>query len=330
MVMNPMLLRLLRLLKLVRLARMVKTVQSLDSLQVLIGSISACTSVLIWSSAVLGFTMTAMSIFLNAMLTPYIEGQANGGPSLEVRRKLFEYFGSYSRSMCTMFEITIGNHVPVTRYLVENVAEGYGVFFAVYRFVVGFAVVKVITGVFLHETFRVAASDDDLMIVQKVRATRKHVKKMQLLFERCEVSTDGMVTRKAFLQMTENRLLKTWLESMELELDNPHLLFDLLDDGDGLLTFSELVRGVARLKGPARSIDLATVIARCEGLHENIAHLTKKFDAVVAAGRDHTPALCCPPPFVHDAPQQQQQQQQQQQLLPQQQGETTRVYRGQL
>eukprot|EP00812_Abedinium_dasypus_P008164 NODE_204_length_1815_cov_361.326136.p1 GENE.NODE_204_length_1815_cov_361.326136~~NODE_204_length_1815_cov_361.326136.p1 ORF type:complete len:449 (-),score=147.09 NODE_204_length_1815_cov_361.326136:453-1613(-) len=265
---NPMLLRLCRLLRLVRLSRMVKTFQALDSLQVLVGSMSACISVLLWSGILLGFVMVVFGMFLNAMLTPYMEADGSGDLTLVQRQQLFTYFGSWLRCMITMFELTLGNFIPVTRILTENVDEGYGALLVIYKFIVSFAVVKVITGVFMHETFRVAASDDNLMVVQKVRTMKRHMKKMGHLLTRLDTSLDGKIDRAEFVALMEDSRLKMWLASMEVECENPNLLFDFIDNGDGQISLFELVRGVARLRGPARSIDLITIAARCQDLRE--------------------------------------------------------------
>merc|ERR1712061_39441 len=104
----------------------------------------------------------------------------------------FDYFGTITRGMFTMFEITFGDWVPCGRVLKERIDEWFGLFILVYRMLVGFAMMKVITGIFLHETFKVAATDDDIMIMEKVRQTKKHVKKMQLLFEEADDSGDGV------------------------------------------------------------------------------------------------------------------------------------------
>jgi len=47
-----------------------------------------------------------------------------------------------------------------------------------------------------------------------------------------------------------------WFSAQDLDAGDADYLYDLLDDGDGNLTVGELISGVARLKGAARSIDL--------------------------------------------------------------------------
>eukprot|EP00811_Abedinium_folium_P028874 NODE_4505_length_1883_cov_5.449317.p1 GENE.NODE_4505_length_1883_cov_5.449317~~NODE_4505_length_1883_cov_5.449317.p1 ORF type:complete len:571 (-),score=140.50 NODE_4505_length_1883_cov_5.449317:169-1764(-) len=282
--MNPTLFRVLRLLRLVRLSRMVKTLQALDSLQVLIGSITACSSVLLWSGVVLGFIFNIMSIFMNAMLTPYMKPDGEGDLSLATRQLLFTYFGSYTRSLYTMLELTTGNFIPVTRLLTENIGEGYGAFLFIYRFIVGFAVIKVISGVFLHETFRVAASDDDLMIVQKMRATQKLAKNMKYLLCSLDRSHDGAVDRAEFLSLMSDERLKVWLMAMDVEVENVDVLFDMLANGADLITVEGFIKGISRLRGPARSIDLVAVAARCEDLRDRIMRIDTR-----CGHNDHAP-----------------------------------------
>eukprot|EP00811_Abedinium_folium_P032570 NODE_5604_length_1753_cov_7.702952.p1 GENE.NODE_5604_length_1753_cov_7.702952~~NODE_5604_length_1753_cov_7.702952.p1 ORF type:complete len:430 (+),score=81.16 NODE_5604_length_1753_cov_7.702952:178-1467(+) len=280
---NPMLLRVLRLLRLVRLARMVKTFKALDSLQVLIGSMSACSSVLFWSGCVLAFILVMMSIFMNAMLASYMEVDGSGDLSLSDRQDLYVYFGSWSRSMYSMFEVTFGNFIPVTRLLIENVNEGFGALLVFYRFLVGFSVVKVITGVFMHETFRVAASDDDLMVVQKLRATQKHAKQMKYLLTQLDTSLDGKLDRQEFYALMYNKRLRTWLASLDIEVDNLPLLFDFVDNGDGKVTMYELIQGLARLRGPARSIDLVGLVTRTQDLRERMIRVENRVNLEMVA-----------------------------------------------
>merc|ERR1719171_1919048 len=100
-------------------------------------------------------------MFFAQLLAPYIVDEEQ---PLEARKQVFSYFGTFTRATLTMFEVTLANWAPACRLLSNNVSEVYGLVFVLYKLIVGFAVVKVITGVFLHETFKVAQGDDDLMI----------------------------------------------------------------------------------------------------------------------------------------------------------------------
>ena len=77
-----------------------------------------------------------------------------GTPEHDRAMEVFEYYGNFSRSLVSVFEICLGNHAPPVRVLMENVSEWFGPILLLYRLLVDFAVVKIINGVFLHETRR--------------------------------------------------------------------------------------------------------------------------------------------------------------------------------
>merc|ERR1711971_733151 len=68
--------------------------------------------------------------------------------------------------------------------------------------------------------------------------------------------------------------LKTWLQALDIEAHDPNLLFDFLDNGDGQISAQELVGGIARLKGSARSVDLMALMQR----HAKVESLVDSID----------------------------------------------------
>lgn len=65
--------------------------------------------------------------------------------------------------------IMFANWAPACRVLVENVSEWFSVFFLVYRCVVGFAVLNVVSAVFVQQALKTASSDEELAFRQKQR-----------------------------------------------------------------------------------------------------------------------------------------------------------------
>lgn len=298
--MNPMLLRLLRLFRLVRLIRLVRAMEMFDTLLLMIASIKASISVLLWGTILLVTIMMMTSLCLNSMLVP---NMLDTSMPIEDRRTLFLYFGSISRSMITMYEITLGNWVPPCRALMETVSEWYGVIIVVYRATAGFAVVKVITGVFLHETFRAAANDDDLLIRSKERARKRHLAKMESFFEAADDDNDGKVSREEFLEILRVPRVATWLSAMDIPVTEPDLLFEhlagltqehharygqsngeIVAEHDGLLTVEELSEGVAKLCGPAQQFNVVQLLRRDETM---IRELKLVGDQISQRVRDH-------------------------------------------
>merc|ERR1712137_329281 len=120
----------------------------------------------------------------------------------------------------------------------------------------GFCVIRIISGVFLHETFKSAATDDDLMLMQKKRLMQKHARKMKRFMQKADMSGDGGSSREEFKGVLKSEDVRAWLAAQEIDAGDADLLFSLLDTGDEELTADELVVGVTRLKGAAKSIDL--------------------------------------------------------------------------
>jgi len=140
-------------------------------------------------------------------------------------------------------------------------------------------VIGVINGVILQETFKVAATDDMIMVKQKRRAKETLRKKMLTLLEALDVSGDGMLDFSEFEIIACQPEVKLWLSSMEIETDDLHTLFKLIDeDNSGFVSSEELTTRIGRLKGTARSIDLLS-------LKENMRIL---LDAVPTAHLKHS------------------------------------------
>merc|ERR1712190_220532 len=116
--------------------------------------------------------------------------------------------------MLTMFEITLGNWPPACRVVTENVTEWFMLFALFHKLTVGFAVVGVINGVFMQETFRAAATNDRIMIMQKTRAATAHCNKMRKLFQQADTSGDGYLNLEEFKKVLQDASVRVWLASM--------------------------------------------------------------------------------------------------------------------
>ena len=122
---NPTVIRLLRLGRLTRLLRILRVANRFDSLFLLLRSIRSSFGILWWSVSLLLIVQTISGMIFSQSLRDIIRDESF---SEDVRRQVFLYWGTFSRTMLTMFEITIGNWVPSCRLLVDNVDEGNTLF----------------------------------------------------------------------------------------------------------------------------------------------------------------------------------------------------------
>eukprot|EP00930_Biecheleria_cincta_P093149 TRINITY_DN8332_c0_g1_i3.p1 TRINITY_DN8332_c0_g1~~TRINITY_DN8332_c0_g1_i3.p1 ORF type:complete len:697 (+),score=134.64 TRINITY_DN8332_c0_g1_i3:56-2146(+) len=253
---DPMPLRLARLARLLRLLRLVRTIQGFDALYVITTALRGSLSILMWSFALLFILQLMFAFFLNQMVMNVVLDETTPGA---VSDKLFAYFGTTTRAMLSMFELTLANWPPIARMLQDDVSEWYVVFSVMHKLSIGFAVTGIINGVFMQETFKVAASDDIIMMRQAERKRTLHMKKMLRLFKHADSSGDGNLGRSEFRGVMTNPGVKSWLAAQELNVAEPDLLFELLKNSDDEITAEGLVAGVARLAGSARSFDLVAL-----------------------------------------------------------------------
>merc|ERR1740130_851063 len=136
--------------------------------------------------------LATCSLFLTQVLhASYFSDMGLAGMSaedIERRQKLYEYFGTFTRCFVSMFELTLANWPPVTRLLAEEVSEWFMLFCLIHKMTIGFAVIGVINGVIMQETFKVASTDDIIMVRQKQRAVALLRMKMSMLFDSIDES----------------------------------------------------------------------------------------------------------------------------------------------
>eukprot|EP00929_Paragymnodinium_shiwhaense_P110641 TRINITY_DN7781_c0_g5_i1.p1 TRINITY_DN7781_c0_g5~~TRINITY_DN7781_c0_g5_i1.p1 ORF type:complete len:635 (-),score=111.69 TRINITY_DN7781_c0_g5_i1:206-2110(-) len=258
MFMHPLVLRLARMGRLLRLLRFAKTFQVFDVLHLLIRSLSACLSALMWSAMFVLLVMMGTAIMMVYMLEEEFQ---NESIPVEERMKLYKYFGTFTNSMFSMYELTMANWAPIARTVVSNVSEWYIIFFMVYRTTVGFAILKVVTAIFNAETFRVTQMDDDIMLLHKERQIATHTRRMQQLLLEGDDAGDGYLSFGEFQRLMEDKKVQKWLLAQDIELRDIELAFRILDKaGDGRISAEELVRGLAHLKGAARSTDMVGIV----------------------------------------------------------------------
>jgi len=257
---NPMLLRLLRLVKLLRLLRGLSAFEVCDDLQLMVRALQSGAPVLIWVVFLLGPAIACVALGMNYILSDFI---ADVSKPIKDRIECYQYFGTFSKSMLSMFEVTFGNWVPICRLLYGKIDERFAIFFMCYQMGMGIACLRIIYGVFLHVTFRCASADEDLMIAQRLREEKRFAKQIKDLFVKFDTSGDGFLSKDEFHEIQEDMRVKTLLSAMDLDVQQADLIFQLsCPDGKDELSAQEMVDGFSRLKGYSRSTGVADLLQR--------------------------------------------------------------------
>merc|ERR1712137_1329575 len=105
-----------------------------------------------------------VAVGMSNAVGPFIQ---DGSQDIDARTSIYKNWGSFTRALVTMFEATLANWGPICWNLSNHVSEWFGLFFILYKCIIGLAVVQVILSVFIHQTFKVAARDEQMIISQQ-------------------------------------------------------------------------------------------------------------------------------------------------------------------
>ncbi|CAE7307718.1 Scn11a, partial [Symbiodinium microadriaticum] len=216
---NSQILRLGRIFRLLRLLNLVRKIQEFDPLFLMTTAVRSSMTVLGWSMALLFVCHLLLALLVQQILFGYYFDAESDDP--EGQQRVFMYFGTFTRSFLSLFELTLANWAPVCRVLLEEVNEWWVIFCLLHKLTVGFAVVGVINAVLMQETFKVAYLDDTVMVREKMRTMRAHVAKMSELFHEADTSGDGKLDLNEFKQILKKQEVRVWLSAMELDVSHP-------------------------------------------------------------------------------------------------------------
>lgn len=275
---DPMLLRLFRLVKLFRMVRLVKLLEQQDQLYLMIASIKASFSALAWSSALLLVITWMLALFMATVLESYFKSGEPVGNKVSV----YKYYGTFSRAVLTLFEISLGSFIPVTRLVSTNVHEAYIIFAMLHKFSVGFAVIMVITGIFVQETMSVAKTDNTIMLNLKKHARKMHIKKMKSFFSIADADGSGRLDAEEFEEVCADEQVKMWLAAQELDVSDAKTMHTMMceETGDDEVTPEQLVKGMSRLKGSARNLDMMSLRQENVQLRDILKELLERVELV--------------------------------------------------
>jgi hypothetical protein len=135
-----------------------------------------------------------------------------------------------------------------------------GLLFCFYVAFTTFAVLNVVTGVFIGNAFKLIEDDTDLNVMEQNESRRKTISQVKNLFRKADVDHSGQISREEFVKHIEDPCVQAYFRQLGLDIEanrNWIGMFDLLDfNEDGQIDIDEFVSGCLHMKGGARGIDL--------------------------------------------------------------------------
>jgi len=242
--------RVLRILRLVRIIRLVRLLRFISELRTMVCSIAISFRSLCWTLVLLLLLMFTVSMYLMQLIAD--EGMAN--PDLFSREPaLEEFFGSLWRCVLTLFQAMTGGvdwNVLIVP-LVDRISPLLAFVFSFYIAFAVLAMMNVITGVFVESALLTAKEDKEAHLLNHVR----------VLFDKTDSDRSGTISWEEFsIKLSDPNMIK-YFKVLDIDMSEARGLFTLLDtDDSGEINAEEFVMGCLRLRGPAKAIDLATMM----------------------------------------------------------------------
>lgn len=237
--------RILRLFRIVRLVRMIRLIPELKSMVYLI---SASMWSFIWAMLLIVLLMYCVAVYYTDTANK-IAQDSEPYEADQIRK----YYGDVGTSMLSLFQAITGgddwrNFIDVFQHDTQFTACAF--IFAVYVSFAMLVMLNLVTGVFVQGAQRIVKQEEDAELNRIVCKA----------FGSVDDDNSMNVSFQEFMSHLNDGFLDQYFSALDLSKSQAATLFMLLDvDNSGTLNVDEFVRGCMRLRGPARSIDLAAL-----------------------------------------------------------------------
>jgi len=262
------LLKLTRALKSLRAVRILRSFRFVRGLRVLVKACRCFLPSLFWSMVLLAVFMAMGALTLGNTLQVYILDERL---EHEDRQWLWDHYGTSQRSSWTLYEVTFAGNWPTNaRPVMEKADNIFALFFLVYITIIVFALIRVISAIFLKDTLDVVQNDAEHMAVTRLKKRNEDIAKLEGVFRAIDKSGTGLINEEQLAEILDQTAVKDYLQSMDLDVHEGRALFHILDNGDGEVTLDEFIDGIMRCKGPARAIDQVAMSADMKNLDKKV------------------------------------------------------------
>jgi hypothetical protein len=138
------------------------------------------------------------------------------------------------------------------------------------------ALLNIVTAVFVESAMQRSQCDRELLVQQEMEQKVEYVETLQRVFEELDNDGSGTLTLDEFERQIQDENILTYLRALDLDIDQVRILLPLLDvDQNGEVDIEEFITGCLRLKGGAKSLDMAILHYQIEWILHKLGTLDR-------------------------------------------------------
>ena len=263
--------RVFRVTRVLQVIRSVRLVRFISAFRELVISVLDTVRQLVWAMVLLLLVIYSFGILFTDAVLQHMDGADDG--ALENLEKLQHYFGGVYDSSTTLFRTLLAGFDWIDA---ADALMPLGVvwvqLFHIYVAFGDFALLNVITGVFVNSAIKTRERDHETLM-HHVHAFKKLV---ETLWRKLDTTGLGQITITEFEQMFQDEDMVAFFAAIEVSAVDAWTLFDSLDaDGDHLISYEEFAERCLQLHGAARSVDLFALKQQADKLEDKLDKMFK-------------------------------------------------------
>jgi len=176
---------------------------------------------------------------------------------LEENQELQLHFGTLDRSLLSLFmSMSGGNDWAMYYEALAPLGGYYTALFLTFMAFCLFAVVNVVTGVFVDSAKQSSHVDREVVVQEELEAKKNYLRQMRAIFDEMDSDDTGCISMEEFERKLGDERVIAYFHAMKLDVSDARTLFSLLDyDHTDEVDVKEFLQGCYRLQGESRRLD---------------------------------------------------------------------------
>lgn len=278
-------LKVLRVVRIIRIAKVIRTMKFFRELRMMVFSILGCSKSLCWVFLVLSLVFYIFAITFTSAVSSYLEDKDMW--NAEQNAYLRESFGTLDRSIMSLYMAMSGGSDWGPYYdACAKMGPVYQFLYLIFITFMIFAVVNIVTGVFVDSAMQANLADKDIVVAEEMEARRQYLDDIREIFQAMDDDGSGAISLDELETGLANDKVTAYFHSMKLDVSDAKTLFKLLDTsgdcGDNVVNIEEFVEGCWKLQGEATSLDAKITQIEVEKMTKLVVDLSTDMKKLMA------------------------------------------------
>lgn len=251
-------------------------------LRVIMISIVASMGSLLWAVVMLVLIEYVFAmVFMNATVGYLMDHPGEEGDA-DVKGRLLHYWSTVYRSMLSLHRaISGGEDWGDVGEALKAVGEHYYIVFLFFVSFIIFAVLNILTGIFLEQAVKVSERDHSTIAHETKEQEQEDLHDLKSLFREVDVDDSGTITLNEFTNSLQNSNVNTYLKKLNIDFTDAVGFFKAVQsESEAAVDISAFMDSCIRLKGPAKRADLEIMSWRLKQMHRQTLYLATQLEAL--------------------------------------------------